>query len=60
MKTFDFWILHVYFRLDGVHVVFGKIKGKASKTTVKSIEALGSPDGTPQKRVIIDHCNCGN
>jgi len=46
--------------LDGVHVVFGKVKGKASKTTVKSIEALGSPDGTPQKRVVIDHCNCVN
>lgn len=46
--------------LDGVHVVFGKVKGRSSKNTVKSMEKLGTNSGNPQKVVMIDHCSCNN
>lgn len=40
--------------LDGRHVVFGQvIKGYE---TVKKIEALGSPNGTPSSTVVITDC----
>jgi len=46
--------------LDGVHVVFGKVKGRSSKNTVKNMEKLGTNSGNPQKVVMIDHCSCNN
>jgi len=39
--------------LDGKHVVFGRVDDQASFDVVKRIEALGSSDGTPAKRVTI-------
>ena len=40
--------------LDGRHVVFGQVL--EGMDIVKSIEALGSPDGTVKKPVIIADC----
>lgn len=44
--------------LDGAHVVFGKVRGKASKKVVKNVEKLGTTNGNPQKRVVIEKCFC--
>lgn len=40
--------------LDGRHVVFGQVLNGFS--TVKSVESLGSPHGTPSKFVFIENC----
>ena len=45
-------------RLDGAHVVFGKVMDKESKNVVKAVEKLGSQTGNPQKRVTIEKCSC--
>jgi len=37
--------------LDGRHVVFGRVL--EGENVVRSIEAVGSPSGTPQKKVVI-------
>ena len=47
-------------RLDGAHVVFGRVMDKNSKKLVKALEKLGSPTGNPQKRVLIEKCFCGD
>jgi hypothetical protein len=38
--------------LDGRHVVFGEVV-EGYDTVVKQIEAVGSPSGTPAKKVVI-------
>ena len=38
--------------LDGRHVVFGEVI-EGYDTVVKQIEAVGSPSGTPSKKVVI-------
>ncbi|KAJ2783614.1 cytochrome P450 cyp2 [Coemansia javaensis] len=40
--------------LDGRHVVFGKVT--EGMDVVKAIEALGSPSGKPQEKVVIEDC----
>lgn len=40
--------------LDGKHVVFGEVTN--GMEIVRSIEALGSADGTPKKKVIVEDC----
>lgn len=41
-------------RLDGRHVVFGRVK--EGMEVVKKVEALGSRSGKPSKRIIITDC----
>ena len=41
-------------RLDGKHVVFGKVIDGLD--LVKKIEGLGSQSGTPSKKVTIEDC----
>jgi cyclophilin family peptidyl-prolyl cis-trans isomerase len=40
--------------LDGKHVVFGEVNGGSD--VVKTIEALGSSNGRPSARIVIDDC----
>eukprot|EP00096_Caligus_rogercresseyi_P004053 TRINITY_DN18187_c0_g1_i1.p1 TRINITY_DN18187_c0_g1~~TRINITY_DN18187_c0_g1_i1.p1 ORF type:complete len:341 (-),score=85.52 TRINITY_DN18187_c0_g1_i1:66-1088(-) len=44
--------------LNGGHVVFGKVLNKASKKVVKKIESLGSKEGNPQAKILIEKCTC--
>ncbi|EIE88153.1 hypothetical protein G6F46_000088 [Rhizopus delemar] len=40
--------------LDGKHVVFGRVT--EGMDVVQNIESLGSPNGTPRAKIIIDNC----
>lgn len=40
--------------LDGAHVVFGKVV--SGMDVVSKIEAVGSADGKPREKVLIDDC----
>ncbi|KAG1147473.1 hypothetical protein G6F37_004056 [Rhizopus arrhizus] len=40
--------------LDGKHVVFGRVT--EGLDVVQKIESLGSPNGTPKAKIIIDNC----
>ncbi|KAG1382949.1 hypothetical protein G6F61_001807 [Rhizopus arrhizus] len=40
--------------LDGKHVVFGRVT--EGMDIVRNIESLGSPNGTPRAKIIIDNC----
>ena len=42
------------FRLDGKHVVFGKVV--SGMDVVKKMEAVGSRDGSTMQRVVIKDC----
>ena len=50
----------VFCRLNGAHVVFGRVMDKSSKKVAKVVEKLGSPSGNPQKRVLIEKCFCNS
>ena len=40
--------------LDGKHVVFGEVL--QGMEVVRAVEALGTPEGTPSKTVVIAAC----
>jgi cyclophilin family peptidyl-prolyl cis-trans isomerase len=40
--------------LDGKHVVFGRVS--EGKEVVKKVEAVGSAQGRPSKRVVVSKC----
>jgi cyclophilin family peptidyl-prolyl cis-trans isomerase len=42
--------------LDGKNVVFGQVADKDSWDLVKKIEACGSLDGEPKKKVQVSGC----
>ena len=41
--------------LDGKHAVFGEVTD--GMEVVRAVEALGSPEGTPSKPVVITACS---
>jgi len=45
-------------RLDGGHVVFGRVKDQPSRKIVKKIESFGTEDGNPKAKVVIEKCTC--
>jgi len=45
-------------RLDGGHVVFGRVKDHESRKIVKKVESFGSQEGNPTARIVIDKCQC--
>jgi peptidyl-prolyl isomerase F (cyclophilin D) len=47
-------IMILYFRLDGKHVVFGRVL--QGQDIVKRVESVGTEEGTPRARVIITDC----
>ena len=48
------WIVFNKLRLDGKHVVFGKVV--EGMKIVRQIESLGSSSGKPSKRITISDC----
>ena len=42
--------------LDGKHVVFGAVADGASMDVLKKVESVGSPSGTPSKKVTVVDC----
>lgn len=48
------------FRLDGKHVVFGRVSNKPSKDMVRRVEAFGSHGGNPKAKLVIDNCHCNH
>ena len=57
-NTLILWLHFLNFRLDGKHVVFGKVLNKASKDIVKRIDGFGSKTGNPKAKLTIDRCTC--
>jgi len=41
-------------RLDGKHTVFGEVV--EGMNIIKSMEAVGTRNGTPTKKVVIENC----
>ncbi len=44
----------IYFRLDGKHVVFGRVF--QGQDIVKKMESFGTDEGTPRANVVIIDC----
>lgn len=52
--AFFFFMRRLPKKLDGVHVVFGKVL--TGMDVVHKIEAQGQPSGVPKARVVIVDC----
>ena len=50
----------ILFRLDGKHVVFGRVANKASKDMVKRVATFGSHGGSPKAKLTVDRCHCNH
>ena len=47
-------------RLDGKHVVFGRVANKVSKDMVKRVATFGSHGGNPKAKLTVDRCHCNH
>ena len=58
-SLFDMFMIccHI-FRLNGGHVVFGKVANKASRKIVRNVEGFGSKTGNPKAKISIKSCHC--